>query len=95
MLEKANMKCVPRLVHEQQIWTQHPITQGPINYSTHILCSLVNGCPQSLYSLHALSHLVLKPRGYPIFDFTSLSELLIGLINCLCGAYKLLFIVQH
>ena len=95
MLEKANVKCIPRLVHEQQVQTQHPITRDPINYSTHILHLLVDGCPQSLYSLHALSCLVLKPRGYLIFNFTSLSELLIGLIDCLCGVYKLLFVVQH
>lgn len=94
MLKKANVKHIPRLVHEQQVQTQHLITRDPINYSTHILHLLVDGCPQSLYSLHALSHLVSKPRGYPIFDFTSLSELLVGLIDCLCGAYKLLFVVQ-
>ena len=95
MLEKANVKRVPRLVHEQQVRTQHPITQDFLNYLTHILHSLVDSCPQSLYCLYVLSCLVSKPRGYPIFDLTSLSELLIGLIDCLCGTYKLLFIVQH
>ena len=37
------------------------------------------------YYLRVLSHLVSKPRGYPIFDFTSLTELLVRVIDCLSG----------
>ena len=86
ILEVAKVKGVPRLVHEQQVQTKHPVTQQILNHSTHILRSLLgimDGDPP--YNLHVLSRLISKPRGYPIFDFTSLAELLITLIDCLCG----------
>ena len=89
ILEAAKVKGVPRLVHEQQVQTTHPITQELLNHSTHIICSIINvmhGAP--LYNLHVLSCLVSKPRGFPIFNFTSLAELLVALIDCLCGESK-------
>ncbi|KAF8449209.1 hypothetical protein L210DRAFT_3640833 [Boletus edulis BED1] len=86
MLEKAGVKGVPKLVHEQQVQTPHPIMGEFINHSTHILRTLFRGSSQASYYLCVLSRLVSKPRGYPIFDFNSLAELLVGLIDCLCGA---------
>ncbi|KAF8546385.1 hypothetical protein OG21DRAFT_1491277 [Imleria badia] len=62
---------------------QHPVTRAFLKHSTHILRSLVDGCPASSYTLCVLSRLVSKPRGYPIFDFDSLSKLLVGIIDCL------------
>ena len=94
LLENANVKGVPRLVHEQQVRTQHPVTRAFLNHSTHILRSFIDGCPVSSYTLRMLSRLVSKPRGYPIFDFDSLAELLVGIIDCLRGAYGLCFIIQ-
>ena len=85
MLEKAEVKGVLILVHKQQVQTPHPITRELINHSTHTLRTLLCRSFQALYYL-VLSCLVSKPRGYPIFDFNSLAELLVGLIDCLCGA---------
>ena len=90
LLGMAGVEGVPRLVHEQQVQTHHPVTQELLNHSTHILHTLVKGSSPSSYYLRVLSHLISKPRGYPIFDFTSLSKLLVGLIDCLCGAFQLL-----
>ena len=90
MLEMAGVKGVPILVHKQQVQTQHPVTRESINHSTHILRTLLGLSSQPLYYLRVLSHLVSRPRGYPIFDFSSLSELLVGLVDCLCGASELL-----
>ena len=90
MLEMAGVKGVPILVHEQQVQTQHPVTRESINHSTHILCTLLGLSSQPSYYLCVLSRLVSRLRGYPIFDFSSLSELLVGLIDCLCGASELL-----
>ena len=90
MLEKAKVKSVPILVHKQQVQTPHPITQEFVNHSMHTLHTLLHRSSQASYYLHVLSHLVSKPRGYPIFNFNLLAELLVGLINCLCGASKLL-----
>ncbi|KAF8546898.1 hypothetical protein OG21DRAFT_1490718 [Imleria badia] len=98
ILEEARVKGVPRLVHEQQVQTQHPIVKELVNNSMHILCTLIEGLPQLSYYLHVMSHLISKPRGCLIFDFTSLSELLIGLINCLCShhdALKKVHILHH
>ena len=79
----ARVKGVPILVHEQQVQTEHPVTQEFINHSTHILCTLLGPSPQPSYYLCVLSRLVSRPRGYPIFDFNSLPELLVRLIDCL------------
>ena len=86
MLEKAEVKGVPILVHEQQVQTPHPITREFVNHSMHTLRTLLCGSSQASYYLHVLSRLVSKPRGYPIFNFNSLAKLLVGLIDCLCGA---------
>ncbi|KAF8440257.1 hypothetical protein L210DRAFT_802559, partial [Boletus edulis BED1] len=85
MLEMAGVEGVLRLVHEQQVQTCHPVTQELLNHSTHILHTLVKGSSPPPYYLRILSRLISTPRGYLIFDFTSLSELLVGLINCLCA----------
>ena len=90
MLEMAGVKGVPILVHEQQVQTQHPVTRESINHSTHILRTLLGLSSQPSYYLRVLSHLVSRPRGYPIFDFSLLSKLLVGLVDCLCGASELL-----
>ncbi|KAG6374959.1 hypothetical protein JVT61DRAFT_3716 [Boletus reticuloceps] len=55
ILEKANVQCVPRLVHEQQVRTQHPITRNFLNHLTHILCSLIDGSPNPSHH-DALKH---------------------------------------
>ncbi|KAI9457679.1 hypothetical protein HD554DRAFT_2301350, partial [Boletus coccyginus] len=90
ILERAKVKGVPRLVHEQQVQTEHLVTRQILNHSTRILRSLVSvtDCDPP-YDLRVLSRMVSKPRGYPIFDFTSLAELLVALIDCLCGESKL------
>ena len=81
----AGVKGVPILVHEQQVQTEHPVTREFINHSTHILHMLLVPSPQPLCYLRVLSRLVSRPRGYPIFDFNLLPELLVGLIDCLSG----------
>ena len=89
ILEAAKVKGVPRLVHKQQVQTMHPITQELLNHSTHIIHSIISvmhGAPP--YNLCVLSRLVSKPRGFLIFDFASLTELLVALIDCLCGESK-------
>ena len=86
ILERAGVKGVPILVHKQQVQTPYPIMHKFINDSIHILCTLLCGSSQASYYLHVLSHLVSKPRDYPIFKFNSLTELPVELIDCLCGA---------
>lgn len=89
MLEKAGVKGVPLLVHEQQVQTEHLVTRELLNNSTHFFRSLIDCSPRPSYYLRVMSRLVSKPRGYPIFDFTSLAELLVGVIDCLGGASQL------
>ena len=89
MLGEAGVKGIPVLVHEQQVQMQHPITGQFLNQSTHILRSLVTVDSRALYYLHVLSCLVSKPRGHPLFNFTCLAELLVGIIDCLCGGSSL------
>ena len=86
ILEAAGVEGIPRLVHKQQVQTRHPIMQELLNNSTHILHTLLKAPGASaLYYLHVLLCLISKPRGYPIFDFTSLAELLVGVVDCLSG----------
>ena len=89
MLGEAGVKGVPILVHEQQVQTQHPVTGQILNHSTHILRSLVTADSRAPYYLRVLSRLVSKPRGHPLFDFNCLAELLVGIIDCLCGESSL------
>jgi len=84
ILEGANVKGVPRLVHEQQVHTLHLLTKKTLNHLMHTLHSLIShaGLP---YYLHAMSRLMSKLRGSLIFEFSSLAKLLVGLIDCLSG----------
>ncbi|KAI6023099.1 hypothetical protein PISMIDRAFT_18571 [Pisolithus microcarpus 441] len=51
----------------------------------HILCSLIKDpLPADCkYHLCILCHLISTPKGEPIYNFSSLAELLVGLIDCL------------
>lgn len=88
MLKKAGVHGVPTLTHEQQVRTLHPVTREIVNHSTHIFRTLLSGSSEPSYYLRVLSRLVSRPRGYPIFDFNSLAELLVALVDCLGGASK-------
>ena len=84
MLNKAKVTGAPRLICEQLVPVEHPITKEMITNSTHILRTLL-GIPldDPRYQLRVLSHLVTMPRGYPIFEFSSLAELLVSLFDCI------------
>ena len=92
MLNKAGVVGVPQLVHEQLVQIEHPVTRQPVANSTHILCTLqvlsraghINAPP---YQLRVLACLVTRPRGYPIFKFFSLTELLVGFMDCITGKF--------
>ncbi|KAI6127268.1 hypothetical protein F5141DRAFT_1210630 [Pisolithus sp. B1] len=86
ILEDSEIKGVPRLLHEQQVQVPHPLDSNlKLNQSTHILCSLIRDpLPADCkYHLHILSHLISILKGDPIYNFSSLAELLVGLIDCL------------
>jgi hypothetical protein len=84
MLNKAKVTGVPRLIHEQLVPVEHPITKEMITNSTHILCALLGIPPDDpQYQLHVLSHLVTMPRGYPIVEFSSLAVLQVGFFDCI------------
>ncbi|KAI5980660.1 hypothetical protein EDD15DRAFT_2381694 [Pisolithus albus] len=86
ILEDNEIKGVPRLLHEQQVQASHPLDSDlQLNQSTHILHSLIKDpLPADCkYHLRILSRLVSTPKGDPIYDFSSLAELLVGLIDCL------------
>ncbi|KAI5982433.1 hypothetical protein EDD15DRAFT_2180884 [Pisolithus albus] len=88
ILEDNEIKGVPRLLHEQQVQASHPLDSDlQLNQSTHILRSLIKDpLPADCkYHLRVLSRLVSTPKGDPIYDFSSLAELLVGLIDCLKG----------
>ncbi|KAG6372389.1 hypothetical protein JVT61DRAFT_7854 [Boletus reticuloceps] len=86
ILEEHGIEGVPQLVHEQQVEMQHLADPNlTLNQSTHILRSLVaDPLPDDCkYHLQVHSCLVSTPKGAPIYDFSCLAELLVGLANCL------------
>jgi hypothetical protein len=84
MLNKGKVTGVPRLIHEQLVLVEHPITKEMITNSTHILHALLGIPPDDpRYQLRVLSRLVTMPRGYPIFEFSSLAELLVSFFDCI------------
>ena len=84
MLNQAGVVGVPELILEQLIQTEHPLTKALITNSTHIACTLLSShFDKPPYHLHVLSHLVTKPCGYPIFEFSFLAELLIRFMDCI------------
>ena len=88
MLNQAGVAGVPELILKQLVRTEHPITGQPLTHSTHILHALISShVDNPLYQLHVLSCLVMRPRGYPIFEFTSLTELLIGFMDCITSEF--------
>lgn len=87
ILAGKKIEGIPVLIHEQQVQLPHPLDGDLVNQSTHILRSLVTEPlpPRCKYHLRVLSRLVTMPKGDPIFEFSSLAELLVGIIDCLKG----------
>lgn len=86
ILEEFGIEGIPQLIHEQQVQTQHLEDEDlSINQATHILHSLVvdpllRDCK---YHLQVNTRMVSTPKGDPINEFSSLAELLVGIVNSL------------
>ena len=84
MLNQAGVVGVPELILKQLVQTEHPLTKVLVTNLTHIARTLLSShFDKPLYHLHVLSRLVTKPCGHPIFEFSSLAELLIGFMDCI------------
>jgi len=81
-LNKAGVKGVPKLIHEQQVQGPHPShPDSKVNQSTHFLRTLLSHIKVSSYHVRVLSWLLTEPFGQRILDFSSLAELLVAFIN--------------
>ena len=97
ILEEFGIEGVPRLIHEQQVQTRH-LEDGDllINQATHILRSLVaDPLPHDCkYHLRVQTRMVSTPKGEPIYEFSSLAELLVGIVDSLQGESHLTDILE-
>ena len=88
MLQKERIEGVPILIHEQQVKAAHPSSRPSkiimANNSTHTIRSVVN---QPSYYLRVLSHIVTKPIGVGITEFSCLGELLVAFLDYNVGEY--------
>lgn len=86
ILEEFGIEGIPQLIHEQQVQMQHLEDEDlSINQATHILRSLVVDpllC-DCKYHLQVNTRMVSTPKGDPINEFSSLAELLVGIVNSL------------
>ena len=81
-LNKAGVKGVPKLIHEQQVQGPHPsLPDFKVNQSTHFLRALLSPTKFHHYHVRVLSHLLTEPLGQRIFGFSSLAELLVAFID--------------
>ena len=81
-LNKAGVKGIPKLIHEQQVQGPHPLClDSKVNQSTHFLRTLLSHIKVPSYHIHVLSCLLTEPLGQRIFDFSSLAELLVVFID--------------
>ena len=81
-LNKAGVKGVPKLIHEQQVQGPHPShPDSKVNQSTHFFRMLLSHIKVSSYHVHVLSWLLTEPLGQRILDFSSLAELLVAFID--------------
>jgi hypothetical protein len=97
ILEEFGIEGVLRLFHEQQVQTRHLENENLlINQATHILHSLVTDpLPQDCkYHLWVHTRMVSTPKGDPIYEFSSLAELLVGIVNSLQGESHLTDILE-
>ena len=73
-LNKAGVKGVPRLIHEQQVQGPHPLRiDSEVNQSTHFLWTFLSHIKVPSYHVHVLSCLLTEPLGQRILDFSSLA----------------------
>ena len=86
ILYKNLIEGVLKLIHEQQVKAAHPSSHANkmvmVNNSTHTICSMVD---QYLYHLRILSHVVTKPVGVSITEFSCLGELLVAFLDYCVG----------
>ena len=82
-LNKAGVKGVPKLIHEQQVQGPHPLRlDSKVNQSTHFLRTLLSRTVKvPSYHVRVLSRVLMEPVGQRIFDFSSLAELLVVFID--------------
>ena len=88
-LNKAGVKGVPRLIHEQQVRGPHPLRiDSEVNQSTHFLRTFLSHIKVPSYHVRVLSRLLTEPLGQQILDFSSLAELLVAFIDYVLSALQ-------